>query len=312
LRELIAHEGKGLQEENVVLTAGAAMALFIVHTSLLKANDHIVVLHPNYSSNLAVPRAMGCAISPYVLDINHQWELDIEALRHLVKPETRLLSLTYPHNPTGKILSEEKIVQLVSLAEQFNFYILFDETYRDACFETSYPLLASYHPRFITVLSFSKGYGLPGIRIGALICRDQKIMETFLAAKEMIHICNPPLEEAIAFHVYKQKQDYLAKINLDAQANLAILKTWLARENRLQVVLPGGGVVCYARINIDVDYTHFHRILMDEFSTLTGPGHWFDMPDHYLRIGFGYPDPEQLKMGLQNISAALDRCVLPG
>lgn len=266
----------------------------------------MVVLQPNYSSNLAVPTAIGCSISPYVLEWKDHWDLDFNAFEKRIGPQTKLLSLTYPHNPTGKILTEDMIGQLIRIADRYNLYVLIDETYRDACFPTLYPLLAGYHPRFISVLSFSKGFGLPGIRIGAIITRDKKLQEIFLAAKEMIQICNPPLEEAIAFEVYRNKKDYLFKINLDARARLEILKTWLATEPRVEAILPGGGVVCYARIKKDIDFNRFHHILLDEFGTLTGPGHWFDMPDRYLRLGFGYPSTEQLHQGLASISHTLD------
>lgn len=306
LRHLIAREGEGLEPDDVLLTGGAAMALYMVHTCLLNKNDQVVVLHPNYSSNIAAPQAIGCAIDPLILEFKNNWDLDLDALHRQIKPSTRLLSLTYPHNPTGKILTDEMIVQLIRLVEQYDLYCLIDETYRDACFETTYPLLAGAHPRMISVLSFSKGYGLPGIRIGALVSTDTVLMNQFLAAKEMIQICNPPLEEAIAFHIYQQKSSYLKPINLAARANLEILKSWLSRETRVEAVLPGGGVVCYARINKELDYSRFHRVLMDDFGTLTGPGHWFGMSDQYFRIGFAYPTAAQLEKGLTNISQALD------
>jgi len=195
---------------------------------------------------------------------------------------------------------------LIRIADQWKVYVLIDETYRDACYKTRYPLLAGYHPRFISVLSFSKGYGLPGIRIGGIITKDKKLQELFLAAKEMIQICNPPLEEAIAYHVYQQKSIYLDSINQAAQANLEILKQWLTTETRVEAMLPEGGVVCYARINPELDFNSFYRILWNDFGTHVGPGHWFDMPDQYMRLGFGYPTAEQLKQGLENISKALD------
>jgi len=96
LRNLIAQEGKGLDADEVLVTGGAAMALFIAYTCLLNANDPIVVLHPNYSSNLAVPRAIGCAITEVNLQFKDGWELDLAALEKRIGPKTKLLSLTYP------------------------------------------------------------------------------------------------------------------------------------------------------------------------------------------------------------------------
>lgn len=308
LRTLIANESNALRSGDVLLTGGAAMALFIIHTSLLSREDHLIVVHPNYSSNLEVPKAIGCEISRLPLNIDHQWTIDLDQLEASIKPNTKLISLTSPHNPTGQVLSDEQITRLTTIATNYKVKILVDETYRDACNETPYPVLAGMHPQFISVLSFSKGFGLPGIRIGAVITQDEVLYQTFLAAKEMIQICNPPLEEAIAFQFYQHKALHLDRINTHVQMNLAILKDWLAGEKRIQAIEPKGGVVCFARIiDESKDMDRFYTLLMDEHGTIVGPGHWFDMPDSYMRIGFGYTSGEVLINGLSNISSVLDQ-----
>lgn len=306
LRELIAVEGDGLDKDDVLLTGGAALALYIVHTSLLSTGDPVLIAFPNYSSNLAVPKAIGCEIISLKLEFKNQWKLNVDELKNQITPQTKLISLTYPHNPTGQILTMDMIHKLVELSDEFDIPILMDETYRDACFQTTYPLFASFHSRFISVISFSKGYGLPGIRIGALITKDIKLREIFLAAKEMIQICNPPLEEAIAYAVYQKKSTFLETINQQNQYKLEILKDWLTHEPRVEAVWPKGGVVCFVRINSLIDFSKFHQILLAEFGTLVGPGHWFDMPAEYMRIGFGYPVAEDLKSGLSAISKTMN------
>ncbi|MEP7322638.1 MAG: pyridoxal phosphate-dependent aminotransferase [Saprospiraceae bacterium] len=310
LRTLIANESNDLRSYDVLLTGGAAMALFIIHTSILTKEDHLIVVHPNYSSNLEVPKVIGCAITPIHLHIENEWKIDFLTLEKSIQPKTKLISLTSPHNPTGQMLSEEEIEKLKDIAEKYDVYILIDETYRDACFKTPYPLLAGIHPKFISVLSFSKGYGLPGIRIGAILTTNQIMYTRFLAAKEMIQICNPPLEEAIAFEFYKNKKKHLDNINTHAQQNLEILKNWLFNESRVEAILPQGGVVCFVRIKADrLDFNVFYNILLNEFGTLAGPGHWFDMSDRFMRIGFGYTGGEVLRQGLDNISTVLSKMV---
>jgi len=141
-----------------------------------------------------------------------------------------------------------------------------------------------------------------------LITKDKKLQEIFLAAKEMIQICNPPLEEAIAYAIYLKKASYLENINQSVAVNLEIFKQWLNKESRVEAVMPEGGVVCFARIKVNLNFTFFHQTLFAKFSILLGPGHWFDMPDEYIRIGFGYPSSQDLKQGLIQISACLDKC----
>ncbi|MEO5581502.1 MAG: pyridoxal phosphate-dependent aminotransferase [Saprospiraceae bacterium] len=310
LRELIANENDQLRAGDVLLTGGAAMALFIIHTSILTKEDHLIVIHPNYSSNLEVPKLIGCELTPIRLNIKHQWRIDFTLLETSIQSNTKLISLTSPHNPTGQMLSDEEIEKLKVISEKYNIHILVDETYRDACFSTPYPLIAGIDSKFISVLSFSKGYGLPGIRMGAIVTLNEEMYTRFLAAKEMIQICNPPLEEAIAFEFYKNKKDHLHIINLHAQSNLEILKHWLTIENRVEAIMPQGGVVCFVRIKAEgLDFKNFYAVLLNEFGTLVGPGHWFDMSDRFMRIGFGYSSGEVLQQGLDNISQVLNKMV---
>ena len=130
LRELIIKDTP-LGKNDVLLTIGAAGALFIISTALLSAKDHMVVVRPNYATNLETPRAIGCDISFLDLSFEQGFKLDIEALSALLRPETRLISITCPHNPTGVMLTEDELRQVVDLARKNGSVLVVDETYRD-------------------------------------------------------------------------------------------------------------------------------------------------------------------------------------
>src|SRR6185295_17595378 len=118
LRALIAaRAGGGLTADNVLITAGAAAALFIAAISLLDAGDHIVVVRPNYATNIETPRAIRCAIDYVDLDFDRGFALDLDVLKSLVRPNTKLISVTTPHNPTGVALTAEELKQIVSIAQ---------------------------------------------------------------------------------------------------------------------------------------------------------------------------------------------------
>ena len=108
----------------------------------------------------------------------------------MITPDTRYVSLTCPHNPTGTTLQESELYKLIELIESRKTILLLDETYRDMAFGKVLPSAASLSSRAISVSSLSKTYGLPGIRTGWLACRDKTLIEMFLAAKEQIMICN--------------------------------------------------------------------------------------------------------------------------
>ncbi len=307
LRELIASNHIALHPDQVLLTGGAAMALFIIYTSILNKGDKAGIVFPNYSSNLQVPKAIGCELLKINLSLGDNWRLDVDKVELVLKSGAKLISITSPHNPTGNTLSHDDIHALLKLTDLYDVYFLFDETYRDACFITPYSILASYHRNWISVLSFSKGYGLPGIRIGVIISQCESLNKKFLAAKEMIQICNPPLEESIALAFYQKRESHLQRINARAMQNLQILKNWLINEQRIKCILPLGGLVCFPKLVVKkYEMGNFYQNLFERHGLVVGPGHWFDMPDDYFRLGFGYPTAEKLNRGLHYISTIMD------
>jgi len=212
LRALLASEGDGLAPQDVIITVGAAAALFIVATSLLDATSRLVVMRPNYATNIETPRAIGCTIDFLDLSFEDGYRFDIQRLAALVQPGTRLISLTTPHNPTGTVLTTTDLHAAIALAERHDCYLLVDETYREMNFAGPTPVAASLSPRCISVASLSKSYGLPGIRVGWIITRDPTLQELFLAAKEQIFICNSIVDEYIAERAVAQKATLLPPI----------------------------------------------------------------------------------------------------
>lgn len=304
LREAIKEDSTILTANDVLVTSGAATALFIVATTLLNPSDHLVVIRPNYGTNIETPRAINCAISIIDLKFEEGFEMDVSKISEAIRPNTKLISITNPHNPSGKLYSEQTIRQLVELAEKSNCRLLVDETYRDLNFQTTLnPYVAELSENVISVSSVSKSFGAPGIRIGWLICRDQKLMHNFLAAKEQICLCNSVVDEEIAFHLLHNKATILEKSHLHIITNFAYMKEWFAEQDFLEWVEPDAGVVCFPRVKagFNVNTESFYNTLYTKYKTIVGPGHWFEQNKIYMRIGFGYPGLSELQTGLSNL-----------
>lgn len=312
LRDAIKEDSKIISADDVLVTSGAATALFVVATTLLNPADHLVVIRPNYGTNLETPRAINCAISIIDLKFEEEFELDVNKISEAIQPNTKLISITNPHNPTGKVFEEKIIQQLVKIAEEKNCRLLVDETYRDLNFQTVLkPYVAELSSNIISVSSVSKSFGAPGIRIGWLICRDKKLMNEFLAAKEQICLCNSVIDEEIAFHLLHNKKTILQKNHEHIRNNFAYFKQWFAQQQYLEWVEPTAGVVCFARLKAEykIDTEKFYEKLYSEYSTIVGPGHWFEQNKIYMRIGFGYPLFDELKTGLDNLTRCLKAVV---
>jgi len=300
----------GVAEEEVIVTVGAAAALFIVSTSLLEKDDHLVVVRPNYATNIETPRAIGCSIDYLDLHYEDHWALDLDKLASLLKPNTRLISLTCPHNPTGAVFDLATLRGAITLAETHGCKLLVDETYREMTFGDMLPSAASLSPNAISVSSLSKTYGLPGIRLGWLVTRDQTLRETFLAAKEQIFICNSIVDEEIGYQALVKRDALLSKIRGEISERFEIIRRFFASQSDLEWIEPAGGVVGFARMRADIakktDLDRFYRILLEQNGTVVGPGHWFEQPRHYMRLGFGWPTREELSAGLAAITQSIE------
>lgn len=311
LRELIAKDA-GVQMDDVLLTTGAATALFIVSTSLLGKHDRLLVERPNYATNIETPRAIGAQIDFLELQFEHGFELSIDDLENQLQSNPpKFLSITVPNNPTGIIISRAHLDRLISLTKEKNINLLVDETYRDMTFTAKLPVAASLASHVISVSSLSKTYGLPGIRLGWLICQDKKLMEKFLAAKEQIMICGSIVDEEIAYRFLLTRDERLPIILDEIQSRFKIVKEWIEQSSDyLQWVEPQGGVVCFPKIRVDIDPDEFYRVLNKDFQTFVGPGHWFEMDRKFMRIGYGWPKThDELRQGLKNITSAIEYCL---
>jgi len=317
LRELIAKGGSGmagsdrpgsvLKPDHVLLTIGAAGALFIIATSLLEKGDELVVVRPNYATNIETPRAIGASIKFIDLRFENQWAVDLDQIKKSITPATRYISVTHPHNPTGACLDEAQLRELAKIAEAHGIYVLVDETYRDMVFGRQLPLAAEYSPRMISISSLSKTYGLPGLRTGWIICRDPALFETFLAAKEQMHICGPIVDEELAYRYLLQRDQHFPRIKAEIKAKFEMVQSWMQQQEDWEWVEPRGGCVCFPRLKdpATVDIDRFYHILLADHGTYVGPGHWFEMPRHYMRLGFGWPTREQLTEGLSALTSAV-------
>jgi aspartate/methionine/tyrosine aminotransferase len=306
LRALVVSESDALSPEHVLITIGAASALFILATALLGAGDHALVCAPNYATNLETPRAIGADVEPFELRFEDGWRLDLDRLASRLRPDTRLVSVTCPHNPTGSTITSDELGALVALVESHPAArLLVDETYRELTYAEPLPLAASLSPRVVAVSSMSKTYGLPGLRIGWLTCSDDRLMETLLAAKEQIFICGAVLEEELAARVLERRPEALALVREKTRRHLGVVRDWIAENRYFEWVEPTAGVVCFPRLrpDIDIDLDGFYEALLERHGTYVGPGHWFGQDRRFFRLGFAWPTGAELERGL----AALDR-----
>lgn len=313
LRRLICENSEILNPEHVLVCQSAAMSLFVIHQSILQPGDEIMIVQPNYGTSIETPRGIGCKITSIEVGFDNGFLPDIEFIKKNINKNTKIISLTQPHNPSGVSVSDEIINQIIDLAAQFGTYVLIDETYRELNFQTDLkPYWAEKYNHVISVSSLSKSYGLPGLRIGWIICKNMDLQHRFLATKEQIIICNSILDETLATKALERRTQLLAESHKQLKQNFAVLKEWINLSQYLEWIEPSSGAVAFPRFKpeISINTETFYKLLFQKYKTMVGPGHWFMMPDTYLRIGFGYPDTPELIQGLKNIDLAVAESIV--
>jgi len=291
----------------ILVSNGAKQSLYNLLIAVLNHGDEAIVPAPYWVSYPDMIKLADAKPAIMLGSAEHDFKITAKQLQNSLNENTRLIILNTPHNPTGTVLRESELRRAVEIAESCGARLLVDETYRGLSYVGTPPHAASLSPRAISISSLSKTWGLPGLRLGWILCRDPELQELFLAAKEQIHISTSVLDEEIACRYLRDRGQHLQRIRGIVDERFACVRAFMAGQSELEWVAPEGGVIAFPRLRGDIDVNRFYQLLNDEYGTFVGPGHWFDMDRRYMRIGYGWPDADELARGLDNIAEAAAR-----
>jgi len=280
--------------DGVISFAGADEAIYATLHALLDSDDHAVVLTPNYQS-LETVALSRCAVSGVALDPERNWALDLDRLYAALRPNTRALVINFPHNPTGAQLRRDELDAVVTLCRQRGIWLLSDEVYRLTEYqdETRLPQVADLYERGISLNVMSKAYGLPGLRIGWIACRDPWLIQRAQRVKQYLTICNARPCEWLATLALTHREPILTGVRELILANLAALDAVLLRyPAHFDWQAPSAGLLAFPRYKGAEGAEAFAARLVTETGVLLVPSSAYrselnPVPVDYLRIGFG-------------------------
>ena len=293
--------------DDVLITAGTAEANYLCFRQLLEPGDRIVTETPGWPQAGVMARAIGADLAVVQRRAADNWALDMETLAAAVTPATKLIFLSNPNNPTGRLLTPADLNQIAAIAERVGAWVIVDEVYAGLEWNAPRaPSIAGIYPRGITTGSVSKALGLQGIRTGWMICRDPAlIMDAVILRENASEIMNI-LGEHIAEVALRPERlgPALQKARFDGAAHLARLDAFIAAEARLSWTPPEAGLIGLARLE-GIDAEAFaRRLLAPPYRTFVLPGTAYDLPDH-IRVGVGGGAAAQLDTGLSRLSDCL-------
>lgn len=292
---------------DVLITAGAAEANYLVMRQLLRPGDEVVTESPGWPQVGVMCRAMGVTLREVARVETAGWTLDLDALEAAVGPATRLIFLTNPNNPTGALLTEAELRRVADIADRVGAWVLVDEVYAGLEWGAARAAsIAGISARGITTGSVSKALGLQGLRTGWLICRDRTlVMDAVILRENASEIMNI-MGEVIA-EVAMRPDRYaagIARAKAEGAANLAVLEAFIAGQSRLSWVAPQAGLIGLVRVQGEPGEALARRLLEPPYRTFLLPGSAYGCPDH-IRLGVGGGAEVRLAEGLARLAAAL-------
>jgi aspartate/methionine/tyrosine aminotransferase len=298
LREAIRSIYQTATIHDVLVTTSAEEGIFVFYHALVRPGDHVIVETPCYESALELARSAGAEVSEWKRRFENSWAHDVQGLEQLLRPDTKIIYINTPHNPTGTNMSLETLNQVMELAKRKNIVVFCDEVYRELEHDpqTRLPAACDVYENAISLGSMSKTYGLPGLRLGWLATRNVDIIKKCLDFRYYTTICNSAPSEFLSALALRHRQALIQR-NLEiVYKNLPLLEAFLKRyETIFEWVKPNASPIGFPRFKLRKDVTAFCEEVVKETSVLLLPGSVYDEPNH-LRMGYGRSNmPEALE-----------------
>ena len=307
LRREIAALYEAVEPDDVLVFAGAEEAIFCLANVMLGPGDHAIVTWPGYQSLYEVARAAGADVTLHELHEASGWALDVDRLRASLRPETRLVIVNAPHNPTGMLPTHAEWRALTGLCAEAGVHLLADEVYRFLEFDQADRLTAGADAleRGVSLGVLSKSFALAGLRIGWLATRDRELLARAAAFKDYTTICSSAPAEILGIVALRAREAVLARSREIVATNLPRLdRFFAARSAAFSWVRPRAGSVGFPRLTLGgISIDDFAAELVEAEGVLLLPGSRFDHPGNHFRLGFGRAD---LPIALERLESFLD------
>ncbi|MES2823409.1 MAG: aminotransferase class I/II-fold pyridoxal phosphate-dependent enzyme [Pseudomonadota bacterium] len=271
----------------VMVTNGANEALQLIVRSILDPGDEIITLGPCYHCHDKIALSMGCSVKKWTFSVDNNFDLDLCQLENLFTKNTKALFLNFPHNPTGKGISQNTLDRILELVRERNIYLVWDGVFQQLVYESPAPEDPIHnYDKAITLGTFSKAYGAPGLRFGWIIA-PRDVQAACVRQKDYGNLFVAPITEFVASKMLAQLTNFSIPRLKQAAENRMIVDHWI-NNNEFNVSWrrPDGGVCGLLKLPGDWDDVAFCNQLLDRCKVLLVPGTCFELPG-FVRLGFG-------------------------
>ncbi len=290
LRKEITAIYEQVKVDDLLVCSGAQEPIFLFSQAILEPEDEVIVQFPCYQSMHSIPESIGCKVFNWKVQYEgDEPRFNLEDLKAMITNKTKAIYLNTPHNPTGFHFTKEEQLEIVNLARERGIFIFSDEVYRELEHEEKYliPGIVDVYENGVSLGVMSKSYGLPGLRIGWLACRNPKVLEKVAILKEYTTICNAGPSEFLAGLALRNRKKLLSRNLAIIKENLPLLDRFFAKHSHLfSWYRPHAGPIAWVKMNFEESNPGFVERVIHEKKVLLLPGEIYDQSG-FFRIGFG-------------------------
>ena len=288
----------GLQKESIVEIVPEE-GIFIAMNVLLSEGDHVIATYPGYQSLTEIASGIGCEISRWQPALDGDMRFSIDSLAALIRKNTRLIVINFPHNPTGALLTRSELEQVIGLAEANGIHVFSDEMYRHSELDPDdrLPSVCEIYAKGVTLGGLSKSFALPGLRVGWLASQDAVILEAAKSFKDYTTICASAPSEILALMALRARTRILHRVVSVIFKNLTRLDTFFTdHAGTFRWHKPKAGTVAFPELISGEDVSVFCDALLKAKGVLLVPAPIFGLDTNHFRIGYGRINmPEALR-----------------
>ncbi|MDO4633863.1 MAG: aminotransferase [Eubacteriales bacterium] len=296
---------KTLSEEEIVTTHGASGANHHVFYTLVQPGDRVISITPTYQQLYSIPESYGADVQFLHLTKENGYLPDLEELKKLLTPNTKLICINNPNNPTGALMSRDLLCEIAALAKGVDAYVLCDEVYRHLTQEDEWcESIVDLYDKGISVSSMSKVFSLAGLRLGWIASHDQNFIRSCFSHRDYNLVSCGLFDEAVASIALQNKEILLQRNRKMVRNNLAILDQWVASEPLVHYQKPQAGTTALVFYDLPIPSVEFCDRMYHETGAFVTPGDCFEEA-FSMRIGYACEE-EVLRAGLKAISQFIE------
>ncbi len=259
---------KGITKDNVLITTGGSEALSFAFTACLNPGDEIIIPEPFYANYNGFATITGVKVVPVSSSIEDSFALpSISEFEKKITAKTKAILICNPGNPTGYLYSKEELDNLKEIVSKHQLYLFADEVYREFCYDGkkhhSILTLKDIEKNVVVIDSVSKRYSMCGVRIGALISRNNELLSTILKLAQA-RLSPPLLGQIAAEAALKAPNSYFEEVTKEYVERRDILVDGLNAIEGVICPKPGGAFYAVAKLPVE-DAEDFCKWMLTDF-----------------------------------------------